>query len=90
MRIKSSFVLRNVAQTWVILPVGDESTQCKGVLTPNESGAMLWKMLEQGCDIQSLVDALTKEYDVSSHQALADVEAFVEKLRLAGCIEEDS
>lgn len=86
MKTKSEFLLRQVAGSWVILPIGDGSA--KGVLTPNESGAMLWRILEQGCQIQELIDALTKEYDVSAAQAKADVQEFLEKLRTIGCLED--
>lgn len=87
MTIKNDFVLRQVADTWVVLPLGETSIDFNGMLTLNESGAMLWRVLEQGADANALVEALIKEYDVSREQALADVNEFLEDLRAAACLE---
>ena len=88
MKTRSDFALRQVAGSWVIFPMGSEQADFKGVLMPTDSGALLWQKLEKGCDMLDLVNALTSEYDVGPEQALADAEAFVEKLRQAGCMED--
>ena len=88
MKIKSNFVLRNVADTWVVLSMGDSAVDFDGMLTLNESGVVLWKTMENGCDKNALVKALTDEYDVSEEIALADVEIFIDKLSSVGCIED--
>ena len=88
MKIKRNFILRNVADTWVVLSMGDTSVDFDGMLTLNESGVILWNTMENGCDKAALVKALTDEYDVSADLALADVETFINKLSSIGCIEE--
>lgn len=88
MRIKDNFVLRQVADTWCVLPLGEATLNLNGMLTLNDSGAMLWQTLEKGGSKDTLVDALLNEYDVTCEQALADVEEFIEKLRQVDCIEE--
>lgn len=87
MRIKEDFVLRRVVQTWVVLPLAEETVNFSGMLTLNDSGAMLWKLLEKGCDRNALVHALTSEYAVSAEVAEADVTAFLDKLVHTGCME---
>ena len=87
MRLKENFVLRQVADTWVVLPLGAASLDFNGMLTLNESGALLWRALEKGGDREALADALTAEYDVDRATALADVEEFLKKLLSAGCVE---
>lgn len=87
MKVNENFVLRQVADTWVILPVGQAALDFDGMLTLNESGALLWRALEQENDREGLVDALTGEYDVDRETALADVDAFLAKLTEAGCLE---
>lgn len=85
MKLKENFVLRQVADTWVVLPLGAATVNFNGMLTLNESGALLWQALEQGKDP---VEALLAEYAVSREQAAADVEEFIASLRKAGCLEE--
>ena len=88
MKLKENFILRQVADTWVVLPLGDAAVDFSGMLTLNESGAMLWRVLEQGADLEKLTAALLDEYEVSRQQAMADVDIFLNKLLQAGCLEE--
>ena len=88
MKIKKDYVLRQVAETWVVLPLGEETVNFSGMLTLNESGAMLWRVLEEKNDKNALVQALTAEYDVSEEEAAADIDAFITKLVQAGCVEQ--
>lgn len=87
MNIKADFVLRKVADTWVVLPVGQASVDFNAMLTLNDSGAILWKALEQGGDAETLADALCAEYEVDRGTALADAKEFLDKLEQVGCLE---
>ena len=87
MKLKENFVLRQVADTWVVFPVAEATVDFNGMLTLNETGALLWQALEQGKDVEGLVQALTAEYAVERQQALADVEEFLEALHTADCLE---
>jgi hypothetical protein len=87
MKLKEGFVLRKVAETWVVLSIGTTSVNFNGMLTLNNSGAMLFELLEKGSDRDALADALVNKYEVSKEQALADVDAFYQKLVQAGCAE---
>ena len=88
MRIKKGFILRNVADSWVILAVGQTSVDFNGMISLNETGAFLWKSLEETGDRDAVVKALCSEYDVSEEIAAADVDEYIAKLREAGCIED--
>ena len=87
MKIKENFVLRQVADTWVVLPLGEATVEFTGMLTLNEAGLMLWHLLEQGTTREAMAAALTEEYEVENEQALADVDEFVDKLRRVNCLE---
>jgi len=87
MKIKKNYVLRKVVNAWIVLPLGEEAVNFGGMLTLNETGAMLWRVLEQGGDLEALVSALTREYEVSYEEARTDVDAFLNKLIQAGCME---
>ena len=89
MKIKENFVLRQVADIWMVMPLGEENEKLNGMLTLSESGMILWKALEQGCDLDALAAALTAEYDVSEEKARADAAKFAEKLNQLGCIDPD-
>lgn len=88
MKIKEGFALRQVAGTWVVLPLTDATVDFNGMLTLNDSGLILFKMLENNTTREEMAASLTSEYDVAYNDALSDVDAFVEKLKKAGCIDE--
>ena len=86
MKLSEDFVLRQVADTWVVLPLKSETLDFNGIIRLNGSGAMLWKCLEQGNDREGLIRELTSRYDVSAQVAGADVDEFLNTLRKIGCI----
>ena len=87
MKIKENLVLRQVADTWTVLPLGKDIINFDGMLTLNETGAMLWQLLEKGAEKADLVAAMTAEYDVSEEDAAMDIDVYIEKLTHAGCLE---
>lgn len=88
MKLSKDFVLRKVVGTWVVLPRKSDTLDFNGMIRLNDSGAMLWKCLEQGSDREDLVNALTAQYKVTQEEASNDVDAFLGMLKKFGCISE--
>ena len=89
MKIKQSYVLRQVVNVWLVLPMASASTSVC-MMKLNETGAMLWKLLEKGSDAPMLADALVKEYGIDHQQALQDAQQFIDKLLEADCLEREA
>ena len=89
MKIKDNFVLRQIAGTWAVVAVGEACVSFNGMLSLNDSGALLWRTLQNGSDRAGLITALQAEYEVDDTRAGTDVDAFLQTLRQAGCLEED-
>ena len=87
MRRNENFILRQVADMTVIVPVGAATEQFPGMISVNETGAFLWALLEKEQTLQSLGEALARTYQVERKQAEADVNAFLEKLKPAGAVD---
>lgn len=88
MKIKSDFMLREVAGYYVVVPVGEGALNFNGVINLNESGAFLWKTMEKDVTEADMVAALLGEYEVPEERAKADVAAFVTKMREGNLIED--
>lgn len=88
MKIKSGFLLREVAGSYIVVATGALTKTLGGIIKLNESGSFLWKNMTEHTDRESLIMALTKEYGVDKELAAKDVEAFVKNLLDAGVIEE--
>lgn len=87
MKIKEGYILRQVADTWAVLAVGNAALDFTGMLTLNTSGKRLWEVLENGAELEELVNALTSTYRVTPEEAQQDVYSFLEVLKKAGCLE---
>lgn len=88
MKIKNNFVLRTVAGQTIVAPIGDAAISFNAMISLNESGTFLWKALETETTEEQLVAALLDEYEVSEDVALADVSAFLNKMREAKLLDE--
>ena len=86
MKINDGFVLREVAGTWVVLPLVKGFSDFNGMITLNESACLLWRRLESGATREELIALLTEEYEVTEDLASADVDKFLSKIGEAGCL----
>lgn len=87
MKINGDFVIRDIAGSAVVVPVGASAVDFGGMLSLNETGAFLFNALLQGATEQQLVSDLTDEYAVSQKKAAEDVALFIKKLKDAGILE---
>lgn len=87
MKIKEGFVLRNIAGSHIVVPVGAVSIDFNGMITLNDSAAFLWKQLEKGTDVDGLTAAILAEYETDEDTARTCSQDFVDKLNEAGCLE---
>jgi len=87
MKINKNFALRQVAGTWVVMPLAEGNLDFNGMIALNETGSLLWRALEKGCEREDLVNLLTSEFEVTCDEALKDVNEFIDKLASIGCIE---
>lgn len=88
MKIKEGYLLREVAGSTIVVPVGEGSMDFSGVITLNSVGAFLWKQLENGITEEKLLDRVLGEYDVDADTAKADIAEFIEKLKGAELLEQ--
>ena len=87
MKIKEGFVLRNVADATIVVPTGKASLDFNGMITLNETGAFLWRLLESDTDEEAMLAAMLNEFDVGEETARAGIARFVAKLNSEGLLE---
>ena len=81
LKIKSGFMLRNIADNWIVVPLGERVVDFNGLITLSETGAFLWKKLESSIGIDKLTEELLKEYDIDEETAKTDVTEFLASLK---------
>lgn len=82
MTIKRTFILREIAGDYVIVPVGATALDFNGIITVNETGAFLWGLLADGDFTEDeLAEKLFQEFDTDMETAKRDVAEFVDSLK---------
>lgn len=81
MKIKDDFILRKVADSYVVVPVNSMTIDFNGIINLNETGAFLFEILQKGAEKQTLLKKLMSEYEVSADKAESDIDKFIQKLK---------
>lgn len=87
MKIKDGFMLREIVDTWVVIPIGERVVEFNAIISLSESGANLWEILKYGADETELVKALMSEYIVDEATASKDVKEFIQEMSNKGLLE---
>ena len=85
MKVKYTFVKREIAGESFLVPVGDALQKFSGLFALSDVGAFIWDRLEKS--EEQIAKEITEEYDVEYVKALEDVGVFVGRLREAGIVE---
>jgi len=83
MKKMSGLILREVADNFIVVAVGDMVKEFNGIINLNSTGAFLWKILENGAEEEDLVKALLNEYEIDEATARRDVGLFIAKVKEA-------
>ena len=79
MKIKKDFILRKVADSYVVVPVNKLTLDFNGIINLNETGAFLFETVaggrRQGRPDRKSLD----EYDVTPEKAAADIDIFIKR-----------
>ena len=81
MEIKREFVLREIAGDLLLVPSGKSALDLNGMLTLNEVGAEIWRMIPEAKDEEEIIRRLLEEYEVEETELRRDVGEFTAKLR---------
>ena len=88
MKIKEGFLLRQVGDNHIVVPVGTQMVDFRCIITLNETGAFIWNVLQKPCTAEDVVKAMLGEYDASVEVIAADVAAFITAMREKGLLDE--
>jgi hypothetical protein len=81
MRAKDGFMLRNIVDSWVLIPIGSKVVDFNGMMLLSDTGAFLWNCLKEEKSTEELLAILQGEYEVDEATARADVDEFLWQLR---------
>jgi len=84
MKIKDGFMLRQIVDVWVVVPLGERVVDFNGMLKVSDSGALLWeKLASTGATREELLADLLAAYEVDTETATRDMDEFLNSLQQA-------
>jgi hypothetical protein len=86
MKIKENYVLKEVAGKYLVVPINEEALNFNGIITLNETGAFLFRLLQVDQSLENLVNQMTDSYHVEAKQAEKDIENIIQQLNEKGLI----
>ncbi len=81
MKIKKGFAKRNIAGSYIVVPVGKNSAEFNAMITLNETGSFLWDAFQKDITVDDAVALITSEYEVQPDRAREDIQKFVALLQ---------
>ena len=87
MKAKDGFVLRNVVDEQILMPVGDNIAQFNGTVLMNDVSAFVWEKLQQPTTKEELLQAVLNEFEVDEETASRDLDELLEKFAGLGILE---
>lgn len=88
MKLRGEFVLRQILDDTVAIPVKQTALQLNGMILLNAVSKVIWQCLEQDADLADTVTAITDAFAVTPEEARADILEFWDKLRQLQLLEE--
>lgn len=88
MKIKDGFVLTEVGDDYIAVPVGEASESFHGIIRLNDTGSFIWRTLSEGLTTEQIIDKLLEEYDTDRETAERAVNDMVHRLKADGLLEE--
>ncbi len=76
-QLNGDYILRQIGDDYIIVPVGKTALEFNGMITVNEIGALLWEQLVNGTDRDKLVQNLIDNYEVAREEAEKDLGEFL-------------
>lgn len=81
MHVEGKFIIRQILDEIVAIPLEGGSNHFSGIVSLNSVGQFLFELLNEERTEKELISALVAEYEVEEETAAADVQEFLDVLR---------
>lgn len=90
MKVKPGFVLRTIANEYMLMPVDEKIREYKGAVLMNKVSAFIWEQLQKPVSRDDLLSALLEKYDIDEASAAEDLDAVLAQFRQLELIEDSA
>lgn len=89
MKIRGEFVVRQVMDHVVAIPVGSTALRFNGMILLNDVSKLIWDCLMEGSSFEQITQSVTQHFEVSEEEAKTDIAEFLDKLRQMQMLDEE-
>ena len=83
---ESDFVTRCIGGETILVPVRSHVADLDSIYTLNESGTLIWDLIDGCTSVSQIVEAICSAYDVAPEEAATDVVELLSSLEVARLI----
>ena len=87
MKIKEGFLLREIAETHIVVPIGERVIDFKGMMVLNSVSADVCFFISEHRSYEEVVEYILETYDVDRQTAESDLNDLIERMEASGVIE---
>ncbi|OCZ49425.1 PqqD family protein [Dehalobacter sp. TeCB1] len=88
MKIKKGYLVREIADCYIVVPIGERVIEFKGIMTLNDTGHFIWRCLAENISYNQLLACILEEYEVDEATAKTDLDVFLQRARDSAVLEE--
>ena len=88
MKVKTGYLVREIADCHIVVPIGERVIDFKGIMTLNDTGSFIWKCLSHDISYSQLLHSVLDEYEIDETTAKADLDEFLIVAQESGVLEE--
>lgn len=89
MKLNENYILKTVAGSPVVVPVGDAVNNIRGMIKLNASAEFIWRKIENGASYDEVLECLTEEYRSAAPEVLKkDLDCFLDVLKSKNILED--
>ena len=86
MKREEGYLLKKIADEYVLVPVGERAEEVNEVFTFTETAAYIYEHAEEAADIQELICIASRGYNVPESVVAEDVEEVVSFMKKKGLL----
>jgi hypothetical protein len=79
--LKSSYVTREVGNELILVPLTENISQMNDLFTMNATGRIIWENISEDCTMQTLINKITENFDITEKKAEEDIKEFLSKMQ---------
>lgn len=80
------FILREIADEYILIPTGSTTEDFNGIITLTESAAFIYNHIEEATSFEALIELMLQEYEIDKETATKDAYMFINHMLQTGMI----